>query len=77
MKLSDAKRGPGYWKLNTSFLENNAYKEGVKYIIDNLENDGSAINKWEVLKTKIKDFSISTIKTSIKRYGVWKNRFLI
>ena len=62
VKLSDAKRGPGYWKLNTSFLENNEYKEGVRYIIDNLENDGSAINTWGTLKTKIKDFSISFAK---------------
>ena len=50
------------WKLNTSFLENNEYKEGVRYITDNLENDGSAINTWETLKTKIKDFSISFAK---------------
>ena len=62
MKLNDTKRGPGYWKLNTSFLENNEYKEGVKYIIDNLENCGSAINTWETLKIKIKDFSISFAK---------------
>ena len=46
----------------TSFLENNEYKEGVKYIIDNLENCGSAINTWETLKIKIKDFSISFAK---------------
>ena len=32
------------------------------YIIDNLENDGSAINTWETLKTKVIDFSISFAK---------------
>ena len=62
VKLSDAKRGPGYWKLNTSFLDNNEHKEGVRYVFDNLENDGSAINTWETLKAKIKDFSISFAK---------------
>ena len=62
VKLCDAKRGLGYWKLNTSFLENNAYKEGVKYIIDNLENDGTAINTLETFKINIKDFSISFTK---------------
>ena len=62
VKLSDAKRGPGYWKLNTSFLENNEYKGGVRYIIDIFEYDESATNTWETLKTKTKYFSISFAK---------------
>ena len=30
VKIDKLKRGPGYWKLNTSHLDNDEYREGIK-----------------------------------------------
>ena len=56
--ISENKRGPGYWKLNTSHLENEDYKKGIKNIIENLDQTLSSLEKWEFFKRKVKDFSI-------------------
>ena len=58
-KLCENKRGSGYWKLNTSFLENADYINGIKDVINSIRNgDKSYIERWELLKYEIKQFSI-------------------
>lgn len=38
VKIDKLDRGPGYWKLNTSHLENDEYREGIKNIFKDLDN---------------------------------------
>ena len=58
--ISCNKRGAGYWKLNSTYLENETYKAKIKEIISEIYTDPSyeSITKWELMKTKVKDFSI-------------------
>ena len=62
--LSKNKRGSGYWKLNTSFLENDDYVRGVKGVIEEIKSfeNMSGIDKWESLKYKVKQFSMGFAK---------------
>ena len=45
--LSSYQKGSGYWKLNTSYLENLDYIHGIKEVIENVKNNvnGSYIHK--------------------------------
>ena len=61
MKLSNAKRGPGYWKFNNSLLTDKTFVDMMNEAIDNYVNDNTEENvvlKWELLKLKIKQESI-------------------
>lgn len=56
-------RGPGYWKLNNSHLTDNEYCEGIKEIISKSSNDTTLSDlsksiKWDILKKRIKEYSI-------------------
>ena len=54
-------RGPGYWKFNTSLLENQNFIDEMKeYIINTQFTDAEnePHKKWEFLKCKIKTFCI-------------------
>lgn len=64
VKIDKLKRGPRYWKLNTSHLENDEYREGIKNIFKDLDNSLDAFSKWETLKLKVRDFSINFAKKS-------------
>ena len=57
-------RGDGYWKLNSSYLEQDDYKAGIKQLCTEVTNmiDIDDIDKWELLKIKAKDFSINFAK---------------
>lgn len=59
-KVNRHKRGPGYWKLNTSFLNENTYKLGIQQIIKNNKQQTFASSqiRWEMCKLQIKEFSI-------------------
>ncbi len=63
MKVNNSvkKRGSGYWKLNTSVLNENDYVNGVEKLIEKTIDDyievGSKLT-WELCKVRIKDFSI-------------------
>ena len=35
--IDNTKRGPGYWKLNISYIENERYKIGISNIIQNID----------------------------------------
>ncbi len=55
-------RGKGYWKLNTSVLEEEDYVIGIKDLIKKtileFSNDICKGKLWELIKVRIKEFSI-------------------
>ncbi len=62
-------RGPNYWKMNVNLLNDNEYKECVTKIITNTHGDEMIKNlsyscRWEMLKSRIKEYSI--------KYGIQK-----
>ena len=61
-------RGRGYWKLNNSLISDPEYNTGVRNIISNTlaENFDSWGGLWDVIKFKIKDFSIRAGKKKKK-----------
>ena len=56
------KRGPGYWKLNNSVINEQAYADVIEEIInrttEEYENETSYVHLWELLKLRIKEASI-------------------
>ena len=66
------KRGPGFWKLNTSLLSNPSYKSDIRQTIQSViqENRDMEVDKlWEFLKYKVKEkfiFISSNRKKEIK-----------
>ena len=69
---SEDKCGPGYWKLNVSHLENEDYKKGtcIDNIVENLDENVTALEKWEFFKRKVKDFSIYFARNTKKETGI-------
>ena len=68
LNIHEKLRGPGYWKLNISHLENKDYQTEVKKIIQNIKNmEETSIQKWENLKYEVKNFSISFSINSQKK----------
>lgn len=62
---SSLKRNRGYWKLNASLLRSELFCMEIRNIIANVSDDASLssyISKWEFLKYKIRNFSISFSK---------------
>ena len=56
-------KGKGFWRLNTSILDNKEYQNGIIELIDNVTKEyaHSEIEKrllWDLLKIKCKEFSI-------------------
>ena len=66
IKYNGNPRGKGYWKLNTSILDDVEYINGIKDVLkDTIGEYGSALNVchlWELLKIRFKEFSISFCK---------------
>ena len=74
VQLCDSKRGPGYWKLNTDILKEEAYITGIKEIVSQTSEDYKDISKkllWELCKIRIKEFSITY---SINRRKLHKSK---
>ena len=59
LRLSDLSKGPGYWKLNTSLLTDENFKQEIKAIIEKCKNinEASEVMKWETLKIKCREFA--------------------
>ena len=58
-------RGPGFWKLNTSFLSDNNYITKIKDTIQQTKieysNDSSVsptLHRWEMIKLKVRETSL-------------------
>ena len=61
INLIKHKRGPGFWKLNCSFLQNEDYKEGIKDSIiktvgDNPDTAPGLL--WDTIKMNIRGYTI-------------------
>ena len=62
-------KGPGYWKLNTTHLEENEYKELIKTIIEGttkVKASKHTKQNWEVMKMMIRGETI--------KYGACKKK---
>ena len=62
LQICDLKRGQDFWKLNTSLLECEEYKNGIHSIVENLEHREDSRVSWEIFKHKVKEFSIAFAK---------------
>ena len=66
--LHSNQRGPGYWKLNTSFLSDanyvNQIRATIQKVTDEYVNDYSVTPTlmWEMIKLKIREQSIKYAK---------------
>ena len=62
VNVSTKNNGPGYWKLNSNLLDNHSYIDGVKTIIKRIEESTKHLSSkrvsWEILKVRLKEFSI-------------------
>ena len=62
----DSRKGPGFWKLNTSLLNRPDYLDMIKSELPNWLDDAKDLSdnraKWDCLKFKIKTSSITYSK---------------
>ncbi len=62
LKIDDKSRGPGYWKLNTTLLNDEKYKQKILEIYDNTVNEYGDIESkrviWDLFKLRVKEYSI-------------------
>lgn len=67
-----SQRKPGYWKLNTSLLQNSDYCLGIKGIIDSFKknNTNSHTLNWELCKFECRNFSLKFSKELSKSKGL-------
>ena len=64
------KRGPNYWKFNTSLLENDRYTKELMENLENWKKECPQFNyrqKWDWIKYNIRRFSINFSKIEAKR----------
>ena len=71
LKIGKLNKGPGYWKFNSSLINDETYKIKLKQIIQNFKNSFNNTNvskqiKWEMCKRKIKDYTIEYCKQKSK-----------
>lgn len=67
--LTVRRRSKGYWKFNASLLRSEAFCQGIKSLIADVIEDcsfPSNISKWEYLKFRVRNFSISFAKKKTK-----------
>ena len=58
IRFKNVKRGPGYWKMNTSILNNKDSQNRTIELIQKISKmQLSPIDKWELLKIKVREFS--------------------
>ena len=61
------KAGPGFWKFNSSLLEDESYitelKENIKNKYQCVEDKGL---KWDLMKMEVRDFTIAFAKRKAK-----------
>ena len=59
-ELNADKRGPGYWKMNTSYLTDEDYKDNIKKIIAETceQYNSDSIMRWEMIKLNVRGESL-------------------
>ena len=50
--ISKTDKGPGYWKLDTSYLDDKKYKQEIVDIAKNINENLPPIDRWENFKHK-------------------------
>ena len=75
LKLNNQKRGPGFWKLNCSLLEEEEYKNTIKKCINECIQDNKGTDDglmWETIKCRIRGTSIkySANKKRVKNNNI-------
>ena len=68
VNLEPFERGAGYWKFNTTFLQNKEFVEKMNLEIETTlqaTNNQSPIGKWETLKKRIKKFAQNFVRNSV------------
>ena len=67
-------RGPGFWKLNTSFLSETEYINQIKTTIesvkDEYQNDKSVNLLWEMIKLKVREQTLRYAKTKKAKINI-------
>ena len=69
LNFDKSARGPGRWKLNTSILSDKAYKTKIRTLLQHTKEAHKNLSRqllWEIIKIKIKKFSISYCKQKQK-----------
>ena len=72
------KKGKGYWKLNTTWLQDETYIKGIKSLIIDVTNEHKDLEDkgfvWDLIKINIKEFSIKFAihMNKIKHYKKYK-----
>lgn len=73
-KFQEGKRGPSFWKLNNTLLNDPKYIEAVNSGIINLQSEfieqgiTSAQAKWELIKYEVRKISITFSKSKAKKF---------
>ena len=60
LQVGNKRRGPGYWKLNTSLLNDNSFKEEAEKIIQGaprLASGLDAFQRWELVKQEFSRYA--------------------
>ena len=58
--MNDCKRGPGYWKFNNKYLDENEFKDGIKSVIKDVFTENPCSDPaeiWTAIKMACTDFS--------------------
>ena len=67
--VSQTSKGPSHWRLNVSLLEDKEYNKEIRNLIEGEENFNSdPRKKWEILKYRIREFSIKFSKNKAKQF---------
>ena len=69
LNFNKSDRGPGRWKLNTSILNDLTYKTKIKSLIKQTREEYKDLSKqlfWEIVKIKVKEYSILYCKQKQK-----------
>jgi hypothetical protein len=62
-------RGPGYWKMNVSYLKEEKYCNGILQILDSIISNNTCLDyrcKWDLFKIYVKEFSLRYAKNQSK-----------
>lgn len=62
INMNTKTRGPGYWKMNTSILKDNIYRDDIEKLMKDTIEEYSEIESkrviWDLCKIRIKEYSI-------------------
>jgi len=80
VKLSTPKRGPSYWKFNSSLLKDKEFVNKLKAVIETSSKKHFHTNKnlmWELVKMEIRSATISYCKYKSKKERINKETLIL